>query len=142
MIDKVCIFPELTDEPINDSANFNSTAYWKILKPSIKVANPMAHVEGNFHGPTEDPSTTSQQPTKKNFEDCFICPSLEGKAKSPVFSRYKQRKLNVQKQPLSQDVPVKKGVANQGFIDHHQLDQTSPHTSSLKPLFATHSLQL
>ena len=67
---------------------------------------------------------------------------LKGRRSLQFFSRYKQRKLNVQKQPLSQDVPVKKGVANQGFIDHHQLDQTSPHTSSLKPLFATHSLQL
>lgn len=127
MKENIFVFPQ--EDVVVPSAgdNFKSGSYWKTLNPSEVVDNPTR--ETIFHGPTEDPETHEQQPAKKNFSEVFDRPVFAGTSKVPVFTKYKRRKLNsVTRQPETEVKTVKKGRANQEFLDKNKLDHNcKPH---------------
>ena len=124
------MFPLLTIVPVSDPANFPAGSYWKTLQPTVEVEEPITVSGGpRFHGPTEDPETRDLQPKKRQFNNAFDRPVFVGTAEVPMLTRFKRRKLDSSKNPMSETKTVgKKGVPNQDFLDKHKLDQYSrPH---------------
>ena len=112
MVAKVCVFPESDSVPTNPNNNFASRSYRKTLQPADPVIDPTVKSGGHLHGSTEDVTTQDQQPTKRNFADFFDRSVFTGKAKTPIFTKFKRRKLNNNK-PESAEKVVTKGRTNQ-----------------------------
>ena len=116
MVAKVCVFPESDLVPTNPNNNFASRSHRKTLQPADLVVDlvvdPTVKSGGHLHGSTEDVTTQDQQPKKRNFADLFDRSVFTRKAKTPIFTKFKRRKLNNNK-PESAEKVVTKGRTNQ-----------------------------